>query len=87
MFYSVSIRIKGSSSVLEHGECTCNEINFWRTKAIRAAKMNQCQVLLELKPREQIFEYGPPQEIKPSPEKIGSRNQVMQVDMTDCETG
>ena len=85
MFYDVSIRRKGSQSVLAWGECGDAEINLWRQKARKAANTHKCEILLSIKPKEKMFSYFPNAEIKPSPPKRNSRDMVMEVDM--CDSG
>lgn len=59
MFYQVTIREKGHSTAMETSNCTNDEIDYWCAKGRKMANRDGKEILVEFKPREQVFEFYP----------------------------
>lgn len=70
MFYHVFIKNKITGKILHTGECTENDINFWKQKAIITSKNFDVPTILRFEPKAIEFEYFPRSKIIPSPKNI-----------------
>lgn len=59
MFWTVTLREKGKATALETETCTSDEVSQWCQRGKRRATELGVTVLVEFKPREQIFVFAP----------------------------
>ena len=69
MFYDVCIKNKITNEIITNGECTENDINFWKQKAITTSINLGIPTILRLEPKAVEFEYYPKTKLIPSPKQ------------------